>query len=264
MALYSSTIINYHLDAIQGLMMDNNTHMLNLLDNIENKLSASSKTIPEAPKHIDMAVCLDDKSESEEFSGAEIDSDLDKGRSSPANNFEFLIEMVETESDDGENLKGYDYKVFAEIPNKKTDVKVEDSLKTYLVKPETQVFDEMFQITSPIKWYFRDHIMFDNPLALPCMLSVCGHNLLISRGTFDYLSDLGHVILILSLHRCPPNQFELYFPFDPGSSLFITFLGTTRKDICCGALSNLTHAKFMTLTMCNFFIAPLGLHTQSS
>ncbi|XP_009611457.1 uncharacterized protein [Nicotiana tomentosiformis] len=152
MDFYSSTVVNYHHNVIHNLMMaimDNNSRMLKLLDKMENKLSASSKKIPEAPEYTDVVVSLDDKYESDQFSAAEINSNLDKEHSSPANNFEVLIEMVETKIDEEKNSKGYDSKVFAEILDKKIDMKVEDSLKTDSVKPETQVFDEMFQTISP-------------------------------------------------------------------------------------------------------------------
>ncbi|OIT30788.1 hypothetical protein A4A49_26092 [Nicotiana attenuata] len=220
MNLYSSTVVNYHLNVIQNLMMeimDNNSRMLRLLDNIENKLSTSSKTIPEAPEHTDAAVSLDDKGESDEYSAVVTDSDLDKGSSSPAENFEVLTEMVETENSEEENSKGYDYRLFAEIPDKKIDIKVGDSLKTDLVKNETQVFDEMFQIVFLVKCYYRHLVMFDNLLAKACMLSACGQDQLIGRATKNdrscgSLSSLDHAkFMTLTMLNTCIETLELQF-----------------------------------------------------
>ncbi|OIT08074.1 hypothetical protein A4A49_16523 [Nicotiana attenuata] len=71
--------------------------MLRILGNIENKLSASSKTIPETSAHRDVVVSLDHNCAPEDISAAEVDSHLYNGHSSPADDSELLIEMVETE-----------------------------------------------------------------------------------------------------------------------------------------------------------------------
>ncbi|OIT20654.1 hypothetical protein A4A49_39622 [Nicotiana attenuata] len=259
MAPYSSTIINYHLDAIQGLMMammDNNKRMLRILGNIENKLSASSKTIPEASAHPDVVVSLDNKCEPEEISAAEVDFDLDSERSSPADDSEVLIGMVETINREEELLKSYDCQIFAEIPNRKLDMKVEDSMKNHTVKHETQVFDEMIHTFSAVKC---DHVMVDNQLALPCALPSCSHSqcLRLDIGIFDYSSGLDYVKIGLSLHQFTFDQFGCEFPFDPGSSLFITLLKVPRSCVLCFASSDLAHDKFITSTWWNSSIIPL-------
>ncbi|OIT25982.1 hypothetical protein A4A49_26471 [Nicotiana attenuata] len=209
-------------------MKDNNKHMLRILGNIENKLSASSKTIPEASAHPDVIVSLDNKCEPEEISAAEVDSDLDSERSSPADDSEVLIEMVETINREEELLKSYGCQIFGEIPNWKLDMKVEDSMKNHTVKHETQVFDEMIHTFSAVKC---DHVMVDNQLALPSVLPSCSHSqrLRLDIGIFDYLSGLDHVKIGLSLHQFTFDQFGCEFPFDPGSSLFITLLKVTRS-----------------------------------
>nr|XP_009759302.1 PREDICTED: uncharacterized protein LOC104211858 [Nicotiana sylvestris] len=138
-------------------IMDNNSRMLRILDNMENKLSASSKMIPQTSVHPDVVVSLDDKCDSEEISAAKIDSDLDKGRSRVADNSEVLIEMVETKNGEEENSQIYAFKVFAEMPNRKFDMKVEDSVQNDSVKPETQVFNELFQTISSVKCDYSDY-----------------------------------------------------------------------------------------------------------
>ncbi|KAH0721583.1 hypothetical protein KY285_005206 [Solanum tuberosum] len=45
---------------------------------------------------------------------------------------------------------------------------------------------------------------------------------------FAYLSELDPSKLSLSLYRFPPAQFKLEFPFDPGSGMLTTFLGSAN------------------------------------
>lgn len=83
--------------------MDNNAHILRHLDNIENTLSASSETNPDAPEHLDVVVSLHDKCESKEVSAplviaeSEFHFDLDKVFSSPMSKYE------------EDNLRSYDF-----------------------------------------------------------------------------------------------------------------------------------------------------------
>ncbi|XP_009785940.1 uncharacterized protein [Nicotiana sylvestris] len=74
-------------------------------------------------------------------------------------------------------------------------------------------------------------VMFDNQLTVPCMLSACRHNQLISRGILDYLCKLGCAELLFTLHQFPPDHSGLDFPFDPGSSLPSTYVGATRNFV---------------------------------
>lgn len=211
-----------------------------------------------------MWLSLDDKCESEEISAAKIDSYLNKERSIPADDSEVLIEMVEIKNGEEENSQSYAFKVFVEMPNRKVDMKVEDSVQNDSVKLETQVCDKMFQTVSAVRCYYGDIVMLDNPLALAYMLSACGHDQLIGRGTFDYLSELKHAKLILFLHRFPLDQFGLHFPFDPGSSFLIAYLGATWNYVSCEALCNLTLDQFTKPPSWNSYIAPLKLQLRNS
>nr|XP_009614923.1 uncharacterized protein LOC104107749 isoform X2 [Nicotiana tomentosiformis] len=160
----------------------------------------------------------------------EMDSVLVYGNSNPMDNSEVLTELVnpignssnsiqfptvvaslgclgtlstqlETKYDDEENSKVFACKVFTEIPVREIDMEVEDSVEYDFIKPEIQVFDEIFHTISVVKCDSRD---LDKPdgilLALPCMFSACSHVQLIGRGTFSYLNELDHTKLILSLH----------------------------------------------------------------
>ncbi|XP_016495536.1 uncharacterized protein LOC107814607 [Nicotiana tabacum] len=229
MDLYSSTIVHYHLNAIQDLimaMMDNNARMLRHLDNMEQMMSASSKKIPNTTEHSDVVVSLDDKCESEEVSTPLViaesmtNFDLDKGLSSP-------VDDPEEEA----YLRSYAYQVFAEIPNGELNMEVKNSVKNDSVITATQLFDEVFDVVSAVKCAYNDLVMFDNQLTVPCMLSACRHNQLISRGILDYLYKLGCAELLFTLHQFPPNHSGLDFPFDPGSSLPSTYVGATRNFV---------------------------------
>lgn len=252
MELYSSTIIHYHLNVIKDLlmvMMDNNSHMLRNLDNIKNMMPASSKTIPDTPQHSDLAVSLHDKYEPEEFSEPlviaepEIDSDLDKGLSNTVHN------SVE------DNSRSCACKVFVKIPDREIDMKVANSMRSNSVNPETQVSDEMFQPVSAVKYASSHFIIFDDPLALQCLLTASGHDQPIGRDIFDYLSERYRA---KSLCRFPTDQFGLDFPFDPDSRFLTTHLGGTRKYICRDTLDRLTSNMLMSSTLWNMLMRLRG------
>lgn len=97
--------------------------------------------------------------------------------------------------------------------------------------------------------------MFANQLALPCVLSTFGPRQHLDRAIFDYLSRFNHVKLILSLHQFPRDQFELEFPYDPGSNLLTTFLRATINCIFFAAWGDLEPDKFTMSTLmdsCNW------------
>ncbi|XP_075100791.1 uncharacterized protein LOC142176633 [Nicotiana tabacum] len=245
MELYSSTIIHYHLNVIKDLlmvMMDNNTCMLRYLENIENMMHASSKTIPDTPQHSDLAVSLHDKYEPEEFSEPlvivepEIDSDLDK---------EFSNTMHNSEEDNSRNCA---CKVFIEIPDREINMEVANSMRSNSVNPETQVSNEMFQPVSAVKYASSHFIIFDDPLALQCLLTASSHDQPISMDIFDYLSERYRA---KSLCRFPTDQFGLDFPFDPGSRFLTTCLGGIKKYICRDMLDSLTSDMLMLSTLWN-------------
>ncbi|OIT33638.1 hypothetical protein A4A49_05838, partial [Nicotiana attenuata] len=99
---------------------------------------------------------------------------------------------------------------------------------------------------------------------MSCMLFGGTYNQLLNRGTFSHSSDLGRVDLVLPLHRYLPGQFELDFPFDPGSSLLTTFLRVTKNCVLCSASSNFERDKFVTFTMWNPCIAPLKFQFRNT
>ncbi|KAH0722682.1 hypothetical protein KY290_005337 [Solanum tuberosum] len=104
-------------------------------------------------------------------------------------------------------------KMFAGIPDRDIDMEVVDSIQNDVVKLETQVFDERCDSNNVVKF---DEMLF----ALPCMIS--------DGSSFAYLSELDPSKLPLSLYRFPPAQFKLEFPFDPGSGMLTTFLGSAN------------------------------------
>ncbi|XP_070027833.1 uncharacterized protein [Nicotiana sylvestris] len=118
-----------------------------------------------------------------------------------------------------------------------------------------------------------DLVMFDDQhelelaqclVEMSCMDSACGSNQLLNRGRFSHLSDLAHAELFLPSLQFPPDQFGLEFPFDPGSSLFTTFLRVTRNCVFCFASSNLVHDNFITSTLWNSCITPLKLQLRNT
>ncbi|OIT03121.1 subtilisin-like protease sbt4.14 [Nicotiana attenuata] len=100
--------------------------------------------------------------------------------------------------------------------------------------------------------------------AMSCMLPACTCDQLLNRGIFSHLGDLGHADLVLPLHRYPPDQFGLDFPFDPGSSLLTTFLRVTKNYVLCGASSNFQRDKFVTFTVWNSCTAPLKIRFRNT
>ncbi|OIT36560.1 hypothetical protein A4A49_35009 [Nicotiana attenuata] len=132
-----------------------------------------------------------------------------------------------------DNSRSCACKVFIEIPDREIDMEVANSMRSNSVNPETQVSDEMFQPVSAVKYAYSHLIIFDDPLALQCLLTASSHDQPISRDIFDYLCERYRAT---SLRRFPTDQFGLEFPFDPGSRFLTTYLGGTRKYICCDML----------------------------
>lgn len=214
-------------------------------------MSSSFKKIPDTPEHSDVVVSLDYKCESEEVSTPLViaestaDFDLDKGLSSPVDN-----------PKEEAYPRSYAYQMFAEIPSRELDMEVNDSVKNDSVITATQVFDELFHVVSAVKYAYSDLVMFDNQLTVPCMLSACLHNQLISRGILDYLYKLGCAELLFTLHQFPPDHSGLDFPFDPGSSLPSTYVSATRNIVFCDALGSLKPDKCMPFSQWNACIDP--------
>ncbi|KAH0731595.1 hypothetical protein KY289_002783 [Solanum tuberosum] len=115
------------------------------------------------------------------------------------------------------------YKVFAEIPFRDVDMKVANSVKNDVVKPETKVFDDRFHTISKVRYDSSNLVMFDEMLfALSCMLSACSS----SNGIIAHLNEIDPTKLQFSPYQFPPTQFKLEFPFDPGSIMRTTIHGS--------------------------------------
>ncbi|XP_070039050.1 uncharacterized protein [Nicotiana tomentosiformis] len=250
MDLYSSAIIHYHLNVIQDLlmvMMDNNARMLRHLDNIENMLPASSKTTPTLHS-TQTWLCLCTISTKQRNSQHLLL--LQKQR--------LILIWIK----DSPTLCTIPRRTIQEVvPDREIDMEVANSMRNNSVNPETQVSNEMFQPFSAVKYAYSHLIIFDDQLALPCMLIASSHGQPIGRDIIDYLSELYRA---KSLCRFPPDHFGLHFPFDPGSRYLTTYFGSTRKYISGDALGNLTSDMLMVSTLWNRLMRRRGtLLTQS-
>lgn len=66
--------------------------------------------------------------------------------------------------------------MFAEIPDREIDMTVVYSVKNDLVKPEPQVFDELYHTISIVKCDSNSLVKFEELLLeLPCMMLPCSH-----------------------------------------------------------------------------------------
>ncbi|KAH0762462.1 hypothetical protein KY290_018535 [Solanum tuberosum] len=168
--------------------------------------------------------------------------------------------MLDSKNDLKDDPINYACKVFAEMPIKKIDMKVEHPVINYSENPASHIIDEMFQTVSAVKGEYNDIVMFNMQLGLGIdrcsnemsgMLSTCTYVQLINRGITDHFSRLGRASLIVTLQLFTPDQCGLAFPFDPGSRLLTMFLRVTRNSVFCVSSYDLDHDKLIMSILWN-------------
>ncbi|KAH0730067.1 hypothetical protein KY289_001255 [Solanum tuberosum] len=173
---------------------------------------------------------------------------------------ETLGPMLDSKNDLKDDPINYACKMFAEMPNKKIDMKVEHPVINDSENLASHIFDEMFQTVSTIKGEYNDLVMVNMQLglgisrcsnAMSGMLSTCTYVQLINRGITDHFSRLGRASLILTLQLFTPDQCGFTFPFDPGSRLLTMFLRVTRNSVFCVSSNDSDHDKLIMSTFWN-------------
>ncbi|KAH0702501.1 hypothetical protein KY285_016779 [Solanum tuberosum] len=128
---------------------------------------------------------------------------------------ETLGPMLDSKNGLKDDPINYACKMFAEMPNKKIDMKVEHPVINDSENLASYMFDEMFQPVSVVKGEYNDLVMFNMQLGLGIarcseemfgMLSTCTYVQLINRGITDHFSRLGRASLIVTLQLFTPNH----------------------------------------------------------